>query len=181
MDIYRIGRWAALCVPLVLSGCVSAATEGANIARDKSTVSSNIDAARAGDAEAQYKVGDALCCSVNEAQGFYDTPQSVEWLCRAAEQNHGNAALKLGEIYTGDVVSGVRVLRRVAQRIAGSSTDFAVGYGWVRRAEALGVAEAQGLAQNLWAAMTPADKERASKMVTGSVALPCLWREVFAR
>lgn len=165
---------------VLLAGCVGAATEGINIARDKRIVSSNIEAARAGDAEAQYKVGDALCCSVNEGSGFYNTPQSVQWLCKAAAQNHGKAAMKLGEIYEGDVVSGVRVLRRVAQRVAGSSTDPAVAYAWFRRAEALGVDDAKTSAQEVWDSMTPPVRERAEAMERGQTILPCLWNEVFA-
>lgn len=179
MDLRCTGRLAAVFLAIGLTGCVGAVTEGANIARDKSIVSSNMEAARAGDAEAQYKVGKALCCSLNEGEGFYNTPQSVEWLCRSAEQKNGQAALKLGEIYTGDTITGIRVLRRVAQRVAGSSTDPAVGYSWLRRAESLGVADAREPAKKLWAAMAPADRERAEGMVTGRTALPCQWKAVF--
>ena len=162
-----------------LAGCVGAATEGANIAKDKVVVSNNIAAAQTGNAEAQYKVGKAMCCSLDEGgQGFYNTPQSVAWLCKAASQNHGPAAFKLGEIYSGDVVSGVRVLRRVAQKVAGSSTEPAVAYAWLRRAEALGVADARKPAAALWAGLTPDDRTEATALVTGTKPLPCEWSKV---
>ena len=164
-----------------LAGCVGAATEGANIAKDKVVVSNNIAAAQGGNAEAQYKVGKALCCSLNEGEGFYDTPKSVGWLCRAAAQNHGPAALKLGEIYSGDVISGVRALRRVAQGVAGTTTRPAVAYAWMRRAEALGVADARKPASALWADLTTAERGEAEAMVTGRTPLPCEWSAVVGR
>lgn len=166
---------------LLLAGCVGAVTEGANIARDKAIVANNSKAAAAGDAEAQYRVGDALCCSLNEGEGFYDTPKAVGWLCRAAAQNHGPAAYKLGAIYAGDVVDGIRVLRRVAQRVAGSSTDRAVAYGWLRRAETLGVGDAREASSALWSELTPAERAKAEPMVLGRTPLPCAWEEVIGR
>lgn len=166
---------------LALGGCVGAVTEGANITRDKVVLSDNLAAAQAGDPEAQYKVGKALCCSLNEGEGFYDTPKSVEWLCRAAAQGYGPAAYKLGEIYQGDVVTGVRVLRRVAQKVAGTSTDRAVAYGWLRRAEAYGSGEARATASDLWADLTPEERGRAEAMVTGRTPLPCTWDEVIRK
>ncbi len=166
---------------LGLAGCVGAATEGANIARDKVVVSNNIAAAQTGNAEAQFKVGKALCCSLNEGEGFYNTPQSVDWLCKAAAQNHGPAALKLGEIYSGDVISGARVLRLVAQGVAGTTTEPAVAYAWMRRAEALGVADARKPASALWADLTPAQRGDAEAMVTGRTPLPCNWSTVVGR
>jgi TPR repeat protein len=179
--LQRMTTAIGVCGLLALGGCVGAATEGANIARDKVIVSNNIEAAQAGDAEAQYRVGDALCCSLNEGEGFYDTPKAVAWLCRAAAQNHAPAALRLGEIYSGDVVDGVRVLRRVAQKVAGSSTDPAVAYGWMRRAEALGAQDARAAGSALWADMTAAERSRAEAMVLGRTPLPCTWEQVTGR
>ena len=136
---------------LCVGGCASVVTEGANIARDKVVVSQNIDSARAGDVEAQYRVGKALCCSINEGEGFYNTPAAVGWLCSAAEQAHGRAALEVGDIYSGDVVSGIRVLRRIAQKAAGNTTRRATAYAWYRRAEELKVRDARDRATSLWA------------------------------
>lgn len=165
----------------LLAGCAGAAVEGANITRDKLIASNNLAAAQAGDAEAQYRVGDALCCSVNEGEGFYDTPKAVGWLCRAAGQNHGRAAYRLGRIYAGDVIDGARVLRRVAQRAAGSSVDRAVAYGWMRRAEILGVGDARGAGTDLWARLNMAERSKAEAIVLGRAPLPCTWDEVFGR
>lgn len=173
-----------LAVPglLLLAGCAGAAVESANVVRDRMIVSNNLAAAEAGDPEAEFRVGDALCCSVDEGgEGFYDTPRAVGWLCRAAAQNHGPAAYKLGAIYAGDVVDGVRVLRRVAQRVAGSSTDYAVAYGWLRRAETLGVADARRASADLWTRLDAEERGRAEAIVLGRTPLPCTWEQVFDR
>jgi len=174
-------KYAGMLGLFLLAGCAGVVTEGANITRDKLIVSNNIQAAQSGDAEAQYRVGDALCCSINEGQGFYDTPKAVAWLCQAAAQSHGQAAYKLGEIYSGDVVSGVRVLRRVAQSVAGNSIDRAVAYGWFRRAEVLGVDGAREAGSELWADLGADERGRAEALVLGRTPLPCTWDEVFGR
>jgi TPR repeat protein len=163
---------------LMLAGCVGAATEGANMAKDKVVAKSNMDAAKAGDAEAQYKVGKALCCSLNEGEGFYNTPESVSWLCKAAAQKHGPAAQKLGEIYAGDVITGVRLMRRVAQTVAGTTTRPAIAYAWLRRAETLGVADARKSATDLWSNLTDPERAEATALVSGKKPLLCEWAAV---
>jgi TPR repeat protein len=165
-------------VLLTLGGCVGAATEGANMAKDKVVVNSNISAANAGDPESQYKVGKALCCSLNEGEGFYNTPNSVSWLCKAAAQKHGPAALKRGEIYAGEVVSGVRLMRRVAQTVTGTTTRPAIAYAWLRRAETLGADGAHKTANELWAKLTESERAEATVLVTGKKPLACEWAEV---
>lgn len=173
--------WSALFVVLalpLLAGCVGAAVEGANMTRDKVVVNDNIQAAQAGDAVAQYRVGEAMCCSLDEGEAFYDTPQSVAWLCRSAAQGYGPASLMLGRIYAGDTVSGVRVLRRIANAVAGSSTDLPVSYAWLRRAEAQGDADAGSAAEAVWADIPAAEQARATALATGAEPLACEWSDV---
>jgi TPR repeat protein len=179
--VSAIVRAVSLSSVIAVSGCVGAALEGANIAKDKAVLAKNIEAARAGDIEAQYRVGNALCCSLNEGKGFYNTQKSVEWLCRAARRNHGPSAQKIGEIYTGNVVSGVRVLRRVAQRVVGSSTNDAVAYAWLDRAATNGVADARIQANELWRAMTDPERAQADAYVRSRAAPPCNWPDVIKR
>lgn len=96
--------WKLVCAGLLLvalAGCAAPILEGANITRDKVIINNNIDAANAGDAEAQYKVGNALCCSLDDDEsGFYDTQKSVAWLCKSAAGGYAPAELKLGKIYS---------------------------------------------------------------------------------
>lgn len=177
----RLLKYAGMPSLFLLAGCVGAAPEGADVARDRLIVSNNIDAARSGDAEAEYRVGDALCCAVDEGERFYDTRGAVAWLCRAAVQGHGPAAYKLGEIYSGEVVSGIRVLRRVGRTGTGGGADRAVAYSWFRRAEVLGVDGARDAGSELWAALNADERGRAEALVLGHSPLPCTWEEVFGR
>lgn len=176
MDIRKIA--AAGIMLVALAGCAGAAIEGANIVRDKAIVANNIDAARAGNAVAQYKVGEALCCSLNEGAGFYNTPQSVDWLCQAAAQGHPGSAFKLGQIYSGETVDGVRLIRRVGAAIAGASTDIPVAYSWFRHAETGGIKDATKISDKMWREMTPAERDTAAAMLTGKAPLRCRWNEV---
>ena len=171
---------ALCCLALpALAGCVSAAVEGANMARDEVVYDDYIAAAEAGDAEAQYRVGEALCCSLGDREGIYDTRQSVEWLCRAAEQGYAPASLKLGRIYSGSVVKGVRLLRRAAEGVSGRPENLALSYAWLNRAAAQGSEDAEADARSLWPDLDEAEKTRAQALTTGGQTLPCRWDEVF--
>ncbi|MBV5334010.1 sel1 repeat family protein, partial [bacterium] len=171
----RLGRMrmiaAGTAVAFLLSGCAGAAIEVAQGARAEMTYNENIQAARRGDVEAQYKVGSALCCSVTEGSSFYDTPQAVEWLCRAAAAGHTPAMRKIGRIYHGDVVEGVRLTRRLAQKIAGSSTNLAVSYAWLQMAATRGEPDASEEAQDVWKDMNAKQRSDAKRLIAkGSAA-----------
>lgn len=175
-------RFMAMLGVLALAGCAVAAVEGVDIAYDQAVYSSNIDAARAGNAEAQYRVGNALCCSLNEGSGpFYSTPQAVSWLCRAAEQNHGPAAFRLGEIYSGTTVKGVRLARQATETILGHTTNRAVAYAWMSRAATLNEPHAAAKRDEIWRKLSPAERESGQAMANGQAPLSCEWREVTRR
>lgn len=170
----------AALLALGLAGCASAAMEGANIAKDKVIVEQNIDQAKAGNAEAQYKVGDAMCCAMDadQAASFYDTRQAVAWLCAAATQGYGPAAYKLGRIYSGETIDGVRVMRRVAQRVMGASENEAVAYAWLRQAQSQNVDGAKSKAESLWKSLNDAQRQRATQLVQSPHSIPCQWNDV---
>jgi len=165
---------------LSLAGCAGAAIEGANIARDQVVVDQNMDQARAGNAEAQYRVGDALCCAMVDDQSvsFYNTREAISWLCKAAAQGHGEATHKLGRIYAGDTVDGVRVMRRVAQQFTGTSRNRAIAYAWLRQAQANGNENARSRADSLWRDLTPAERAEATRIVESPQPIACQWDEV---
>jgi len=126
----------AIISVIFLNGCVATALEGANIAKDEAKRSKNMAAAEAGDAAAQYAVGKSYCCSPkNQTHGIYDNNKATEYLCKAARQNYAPAAYMLGNIYSGDTVSGLRLLRRVANAVAGDKLDNkAIAYYWYTQA-----------------------------------------------
>lgn len=159
------------------AGCATVGIEAANISKDKVVYNNNIEAAKNGDPVAQYKVGDALCCSINEKAVFYDTPKSVSWLCLSARQGHGPAMLKVGQILSGDVVDGVRLARRVAHSVAGKSTNFPVAYGWLRAAEGHGVPDARERADALWSEMSEQERAASQEFVGATLPRACTWEE----
>ncbi len=149
--------------------------EGGNIAKDKLTIRNNIVKARRGDPVAQFKVGDAYCCAVNEGNGFYDTRVAVGWLCASASHGYGPAMFKLGKIYSGDVVDGVRLGRRLAQLIAGTSENMSVAYAWLAQAKAHGVAEASNPADKVWKDMSQSERSAARRLVQDGLRATCRW------
>lgn len=170
-------RYAILLMmtALATSGCVSAVSEGARGAAAKVTIDQNMAAARQGNREAQFKVGEALCCGVSERGGFYDTKQSVAWLCASAAQGYGPAMFKLGRIYAGDTVDGVRVIRRAANAVVGVSQSLPVSYAWFANAKAYGVAEAEEARQEIWKEMNPAQQKLAAEQTASGLKATCEW------
>lgn len=175
-----VRRILSCLVLAALAGCAGAAMEGANMARDEAIHQNNIEAARAGDREAEFRVGSALCCSLGDREGFYDTREAVEWLCRSSAQGYAPASRKLGQIYSGHVVEGVRLLRRVAERVSGRQEDLAVSYAWLRVAGSQGAKEAEEDATELWADLSEADRSKARALLAADQPPPCRWNEVFA-
>lgn len=168
-----------VCI-ITLSGCVSAVVEGGHAVRSEVIVRENIEAANAGNAEAQYKVGKAYCCSVHEGSGIYNTQTSVEWLCKSARQGYAPAMTKLGKIYSGDVIDGFRLARRIAQGAAGNSTHMPTAVTWLQMAKAQGDADAGALAQELWTDMDAAQRSQTQQTLQYGLNAPCEWNQVFA-
>ncbi len=163
---------------VAVSGCAAVAVEGAQATKSEVIISRNLKEAKAGDAEAQYKVGNAYCCSVHEGSGLYNTKTSVEWLCRAAEQDYAPAMLKLGKIYSGDVIDGVRVSRRVAQGIAGTSKNLPVAWAWLQLAADRGEDNAAERASKIWEKLNETDQALAKQAYEQALDAPCEWAEV---
>ena len=163
---------------MLMTGCAVIGIEGAQAVRSEVIIADNIDDARAGDAEAQYKVGEAYCCSIHEGSGVYNTRTSVDWLCKAARQDYSSAMLMLGKIYSGDVIDGVRLTRRVAQGIAGTSTNIPVALAWFKLAKERGEDDADDQSEGLWEGLTDADNALVSEYYSQGLNAPCEWRDV---
>lgn len=161
-----------------ISGCASVAIEALAITADKVTANRNIDAAQAGDADAQYALGEALCCSGDAAEGtFYDTSQALVWLCRAAEQGNTDAMMKLGQIFDGDQVDGPRMMRRILTAITETPENAPAAYYWYARAGRDGHEAAAETAKSLAETMTAPEKAQAD-LYLEDAALPCTWADL---
>lgn len=181
----RSAKAALLTVFLAVfcSGCAAIPVEGAIAAKSEVVIANHIEAAENGDAEAQYKVGDAHCCSINEGSGIYNTQKAVDWLCRSAQQGYSPAMFRLGKILTGDVFDGPRVLARVSfgiyeQVTNETTTNFPLAMAWLLQARDAGEEGAEERVNEVWAEMTAADQLSAETYYTLGNNAPCSWREV---
>ncbi len=168
---------------LCLGGCISAVVESAHFVHDKKVRDENLAKAEAGDMEAQYKVGDSYCCSTDKTGPAYDTTLAVHWLCQSARQGYGPAMYKLGKIYSGDVIDGIRLLRRAAtglnESVVGSTLNLPVAFAWLKLADAHGQEEAKGRIEKVVRQMTSWDERHATKYVAQGTSIPCEMYEVF--
>ena len=175
---------ALLLLTVGLSGCAAPVVEGAMQARDSLRRDGLEQAAAQGNAKAQYDLGDTYCCAItgqtDSAVSAYDNEKATYWMCKAAQQDYAPAAYRLARIYTGDVVSGVRILRRSAQMISTPQKDNAVALMWARRAAAQNESGAGELARDISRRATSAELRRANQLASDWQSAPCTWSQVFA-
>ncbi|MHB1219207.1 MAG: hypothetical protein ACYC1L_13520 [Alphaproteobacteria bacterium] len=172
---------ALLCAAAALTaGCAAAVGEAVHGAKAKSQYDDNIDAANKGDKVAQFKVGEALCCEVDGQTGAYDTRRSVEFLCRSAAQGYAPAMYKLGRIYSGDTVDGVRLLKRAAVAAA-APTNPPIAYAWFANAKAHGDKDADDAVKDTWKDMTPQQQEVAKMQTARGLNATCRWDEAMRK
>ncbi len=163
---------------VLLTGCAALVVEGAQGTKSEVVILANAKKAEAGDAEAQYKLGVAYCCSLHEGSGIYNTRRSVEWLCKSARQGYSPAMLMLGKIYSGDVIDGVRLSRRVLQGLAGTSTNIPVALAWFQLAKDRGEEDADSQSEGLADDLSDADKALVQKYYAQGLNAPCEWSDV---
>lgn len=174
----RVAQGAVLLFGLAaLSGCASAVVEGARATASEVTINKHLAAAQAGDRVAQFEVGSAYCCSVNEGSELFNTPKAVGWLCRSAAQGYTPAMRKLGQIYMGDTIEGVRLSRRLARAVVGSSTNLVVSYAWLKQAAAGGEPEAGEEAAEVWSMLTPSQRQEANRQLSLGTNATCRWEQ----
>lgn len=162
---------------LALTGCVGAAVEAGRATASEVTINKHLAAAEAGDATAQYEVGKAYCCSVNEGSELYNTPKAVAWLCRSAQQGYAPAMHKLGLIYNGDTIEGARLSRRLATAVVGQHVNLAVSHTWLRLAADRGEKDAADEARDVWADMNATQRSEAQRLYDRGLKTTCRWEE----
>jgi hypothetical protein len=83
-----------------LSGCIDYAFKAADFAKEHAPRTGEFSLwivdANKGDPEAQYYVGNALCCG---KRPLYNNHEALKWLCRSSRQGQRDAMLRIGGIY----------------------------------------------------------------------------------
>lgn len=173
---------SAVFIAAFCSGCAAVPLEGAIAAKSEVVIAKNMVAAENGNAEAQYKVGDAHCCSINEGSGIYNTQKAVDWLCRSAQQGYSPAMFRLGKILTGDVFDGPRVVARVSFGVYDmfnkATTNVPIAMAWLMQARDAGEEGAKERVDEVWADMTAADQLSAENYYALRLNAPCSWGDV---
>ncbi|MDE1172412.1 MAG: hypothetical protein PW790_01825 [Parvibaculaceae bacterium] len=165
-----------LGILLALGGCASTGTTVARVSAPASVPASADEAsARAGDAEAQYRVGMGYCCSLGRA-GSHDTRQATAWLCKAARRDHAASQYALGQIYAGQPVKGAGM---PGPQAAGQPTDLSEALLWYRLGGVHGLRYADEAADALAATMSHEQLVKAGRLESRYPDVPCEWDDVF--
>lgn len=171
-----LARPLVLLVAIGLTGCASAAIEGARVGVDAVSQKQNQEDAEAGDPEAQFALGDSLCCSGDvPKRGVYSTEESIKWLCAAAEQGNADAMVKLGKIFSGDQTDGLRLIRRAVNAVTGAPSNLGAASYWFDQAQKAGSEDGAEGGQELQEDMAPADETLAAQYMSGALPKPCDW------
>lgn len=187
----RTGKWGiimgkiirllagAMVLSGILSGCAAVAIQGASRAADNATILSNEDAATAGDAEAQMKMGDAHCCTIAGSAGVLNNQKATEWYCKAARQGESRAFYELGRIYSGDLVRGMNGPAKAAALLTTQRENKPLALMWFNLAAAAGVDDAADDAEDLRDDMTAPEILQANLRQKSWETQPCEWNQVY--
>lgn len=163
----------------MLGGCATAAIQGASRARDQAMILSNETDASNGDPVAQYKMGQAHCCTIAGSMGVLNNQEATHWFCKAARQNNADAQYELGRIYSGDLVRGMNGPAKIGALLTEQPENKPLALMWFRLAGANGNADAADKAKDLREDMTPAEIVQAAVREKSSQAQPCEWNDVY--
>ncbi|MDO8290743.1 MAG: hypothetical protein Q7T44_16130 [Parvibaculum sp.] len=163
----------------MLSGCATAAIQGASRASDQATILVNENDAEKGDPIAQYKLGMAHCCTIAGSMGVLNNQKATQWFCKAARQDNADAQYELGRIYSGDLVRGMNGPAKIGALLTEQPENKPLALMWFRLADAHGNADAADKAKDLREDMTPAEIAQALIREKSSQAQPCEWNDVY--
>jgi len=171
-----------LALPLLLDGCYTPLIEGAQEGYDAVRRDPLHKEAVAGDASAQYKLGDTYCCHGGgpmDKVSIYDNQKATEWYCRSARQGYAPAQLRLAQIYSGHPIHGLHVALRASALVGASGTDQGVALMWSSVAARRGDDDAIELRDSIKAKATDKELARGAALLGDWKTAPCRWSEVF--
>lgn len=159
----------------LIAGCVAASIHGTTFAVKASDRPGLQEAAKAGDPEAQTKLGISYCC---RGPGF-STQKATEWLCKAAEQDFAIAQYELGRIYNG-ATSRTPAPGQKLTHIALAKKNEPLSLMWFERATANGHEKAAEHAADLRDDMDAVAIATAEALLADWRSAPCTYDAAFA-
>jgi TPR repeat protein len=180
----RMKRIIGLCLTAMLlggmlSGCATAAIQGASRAKDNAVIASNEDEAAAGDVAAQMKVGDAHCCTIAGSAGVLNNQKATEWYCKAADQGEPRAFYELGRIYSGDLVRGMNGPAKIGALLTEQRENKPLALMWFNLAMEQGYGDAMAEISDLREDMTGPETQQATLLKKNWREQPCEWNKVY--
>jgi TPR repeat protein len=166
-------------VAAMLSGCATAAIQGASRAKDQAVIASNEDAAAKGDPVAQYKVGEAHCCSIAGSMGVLNNQEATHWFCKAAAQGNADAEYELGRIYSGDLVRGMNGPAKIGALLTKQPENLPLSLMWFNLAALHGNTDAADKAADVRKKMTPLEIAGSAVRQRNVQMQPCEWNDVY--
>lgn len=159
-----------------LAGCVAAGIHGTTIAVKASDRPGLQEAAKAGDPEAQTKLGISYCC---RGPGF-STQKATEWLCKAAAQDYAIAQYELGRIYDGATSRTPAPGQKLTQ-IALVKKNKPLSLMWFERAAENNHPKAPDRVADLRGDLDADEIAEAESFLANWRAAPCTYDEAFAK
>ena len=180
----RMKRIIGLCLTAILlggmlSGCATAAIQGASRAKDNAVIAGNEDEAAAGDVAAQMKVGDAHCCTIAGSAGVLNNQKATEWYCKAADQGEPRAFYELGRIYSGDLVRGMNGPAKIGALLTEQRENKPLALMWFNLAMEQGYGDAMAEISDLREDMTGPETQQATLLKKNWREQPCEWNKVY--
>jgi TPR repeat protein len=173
---------AILVSAVLLEGCYAPVIEGAQQGYDYIRRDPLQAATAAGDAVAQYELGDTYCCHGGgpmDKVSIYDNDKATYWYCRAARQGYGPAQIRLARVYSGHPIHGLHIALRASALTATPKTDLSVALMWASVAVNHGADDATELRDQIMGQATSEQRARGSMLMRNWRAAPCGWAEVF--
>lgn len=126
-----------------------------------------MEQARAGDTDAQYKIGRSFCCDSEEE---HNVQRATWWYCDAARKNHKDSQFMVGEIYRSDrtVTMPPEALQAFPQL-----NDDVLAYAWLKIADKNGHPEAKAKWQEVKKNLSGAKLREAESMIPFYPQIPC--------
>jgi TPR repeat protein len=107
-----------------------------------------------------------------------DNQKATEWLCKSALQNYGPAQYKLALIYSGDEISGLRVLLRATALFGDKASALPIAWVWASKAADNGTDKAESLRDSIGQKLTTAERASATAARSNWQTVPCVWNDV---
>ena len=120
-----------------------------------------------------------IAARLQEGGPFYDNRLATEWLCRSAQQGYAPAQYRLGQVYSGDMVDGVRILRRVVNACYRQPGRSGGCGNLVRLAAEQEQDDAAEQRDEIVEALSDDQRQRYEGYVEAWQSAPCRWDDVY--